>query len=72
MNILHGDVNQTEPIKVGDSGHVTCHHGYQLSEADKNDLKCVEGGKYDLSIPSCIGKRPEEKIRCVLMIIDDN
>ena len=57
LNILHGDVNQSEPIRVGESVHVTCHHGYLLSEGDENVLKCLEGGKYNHNIPTCIGKK---------------
>ena len=57
INILHGDVNQSEPIRVGVNVHVTCHHGYHLSEGDNDDLKCTEDGNYDHNIPNCIGKK---------------
>ena len=52
----HGQINQTRPISVGQSVHVTCNHGYQLSEDGVDILRCEEPGSYDHNIPTCTGK----------------
>ena len=53
--IIHGQVNQSQPISVGQSVHVTCDHGYQLSDGDVDVLRCEESGNYNHNIPTCIG-----------------
>ena len=61
----HGQINQSRPISVGQSVHVTCNHGYQLLEGDVVVLKCEEPGNYNHNIPTCTGK----KFSCIGMKI---
>ena len=55
LNILHGQINQSEPVNVGQSIHVVCDEGYQLSDEGATVLRCLEGGRYDLDVPACNG-----------------
>ena len=55
LNILHGRINQSEPVNVGQSIHVACDEGYQLSDEGATILRCSGGGKYDHDIPACNG-----------------
>ena len=54
--MIHGYVNQSGPISVEDSVHVTCNHSNKLNTTDYDSVTCQETGVYDRPVPKCIGE----------------